>query len=187
MFASPAQFNQHASTAIQSQLNAYATLANSIIEQAAKLSALHLGLCKSLVEESSGAAKQIAFTANTQNLSSIVSAQVQPGLEKLTAYSQQLASIASQAQTEYSKLLEAQIAAGNQQIHSLLEGFSKAVPASPQAALTLVKSAISNAGAGNQMLPKFIKQNIETVEAKTVTAVAPTAPTGEKTNSRSKK
>ncbi len=70
---------------------------------------------------------------------------MQPVAEKTLAYSRHLYEIASETQSEFTKVAEAQLAEGTKNVQALVENFAKNAPAGSESTVAIVKSAISAA------------------------------------------
>lgn len=172
MFAIPEHFSAASKASFESQIALLTTLTNKTFESVEKVVDLNITVAKASLEDSNAAAKQLLAAKDPQEFLSLVAAQTQPNAEKALAYSRNLASIATDVQTEFSKAAETQIAETSRKVLELVEELTKNAPAGSENAIALVKSAIGNVNASYEQLTKTTKQAVETLEANLNTAVS---------------
>lgn len=171
MFTIPEQLSAASKASFESQLALLTTLTNKTFESVEKVIDLNINTAKASLEDSNAVAKQFIAAKDAQELLSLVAAQAQPNAEKALAYSRNLASIANDVQSEFSKAAETQIAETSRKVLELVEELTKNAPAGSENAIALVKSAIGNVNAGYEQLSKTTKQAVEALEANLNTAV----------------
>lgn len=92
------QFSAATKSQLEAQFQLFSTLANTAVGSAEKVIALNISTTKATVEKSSAAAKKLLTATDPKELFSLNAAQP-AGLEGLLAYSRELYSIASSAQS----------------------------------------------------------------------------------------
>src|SRR5690606_11551668 len=100
---------------------------------------LNLKTAKEALDESLRSAKALTEVRNVQDLVALQSNVAQPNIDKALAYSRELYEVASQAQGEISKLVEAQIAQLNEEMLAALDKAAKAAPAGSEPAFAAFK------------------------------------------------
>ncbi|MGV8894295.1 MAG: phasin family protein [Burkholderiaceae bacterium] len=164
MFSVPEQLSNATKTSFEAQIAMITSLSNKAIEDIEKVIALNMNTAKAALEESTAAAGQLLSAKDAQEFFSLTSTQAKPTAEKALAYSRNLAAITSNAQTEFTKVAETQIADTNNKVLSLIEDVTKNAPAGSENVVAMFKSAIGNANAGYGQLTKTTKQAVETLE-----------------------
>ncbi|MFZ6754702.1 phasin family protein [Undibacterium sp. Dicai25W] len=165
MFSVPEQFSAATKANIDAQLALFSTLSGKAFESVEKLVVLNLNAVKSTLEESAETTKQLLAAKDPQEFFTLTSSHTQPTAEKLLAYSRHLASIASNAQSEFTNAAETQIAENNRKVQALFEEVSKNAPAGSEQLVSFFKTAMNNASAGYEQLSQTTKQAVETLEA----------------------
>jgi hypothetical protein len=109
---------------------------------------------------------------DVQELFALQAGLVQPAADKAAAYGRQVYDIASAAQADLNKLLEAQFADAQQKMLALVEAAAKNAPAGSENAVALVKSAVAAANNAVQTAQKAAKQAASAAEANFQTLAA---------------
>jgi phasin family protein len=187
MFAIPEQFSNATKSNVEAQIALLTELTSKAFESVEKFVDLNLNVVKASLEESTSAAKQLLSAKDPQEFFTLSAAQAQPNAEKALAYGRHLAMIASNAQAEFTKAAEAQIAENSRKVISLVDEISKNAPAGSENAVAFIKSAIGNASAGYEQLTKTTKQAVDAIESNLNSATSQFVQAAEKTASRSKK
>ena len=121
MFATPAQF-----TEIQKgQMDAAIALSQTWFDTAERFMELNLAAAKATLEESVQRTQAMLSVRDVQELLALSGGLTQPTLEKAVSYSRNAYSIANGANTEVSRIVEAQIAENNKQVAQLIDFASK--------------------------------------------------------------
>ncbi|SFC28809.1 phasin family protein [Massilia yuzhufengensis] len=171
MFAIPEQFSNATKANLESQFALFSSLTAKTFESVEKLVELNISTARASLEESSNVTRKLLSAKDPQEFFSVAASQAQPSAEKATSYSRQLASIASGAGAEFSKVAEGQIVETNRKVIALVDEVSKNAPAGSETFVAAVKTAISNANAGYEQFSKTSKQAAETIETNVTAAV----------------
>ncbi|RDK11099.1 TIGR01841 family phasin PhaP1 [Cupriavidus lacunae] len=139
-------------------------LTTKAFEGVEKLVELNLQVVKTTFAESVDNAKKALSAKDAQELLAIQAAAVQPVAEKTLAYTRHLYEIASETQSEFTKVAEAQLAEGTKKVQALVENFAKNAPAGSESTVAIVKSAISAANNAYESVQKATKQAVEIAE-----------------------
>jgi phasin family protein len=164
MFSFQEQLSAATKAHLEAQIAMMNTLTHKAFENMEKVIQLNVTAAKASFEESSAAIKQLVSAKDAQEFFSLATAQAQPNTEKTLAYSRHLASIASGAQADFTKIAEAQISETSNQVIALVDEVSKNAPAGSESAIAMLKSSIGNASAGYAQLTKTSKQAADTLE-----------------------
>lgn len=187
MFTLPENFSTATKANFEAQLELMNTLSAKAFEGMEKIIDLNLNVAKASLEETSAAAAQLFAVKDPQAFFTLSAAQAQPTAEKALAYGRHLASITTAAQAEFTKAAEAQLAATQTKVVSLVDELSKNAPAGSENAIAFVKSAIGNASAGYEQMTKGSKQVAETIEANVNAAVSQFSQSAAKASKAAKK
>ncbi|MCO4860075.1 TIGR01841 family phasin PhaP1 [Cupriavidus sp. WGlv3] len=139
-------------------------LTTKAFEGVEKLVELNLQVVKTTFAENVENAKKALSAKDAQELLAIQAAAVQPVAEKTLAYTRHLYEIASETQSEFAKVAEAQLAEGSKNVQALVENFAKNAPAGSESTVAIVKSAISAANNAYESVQKATKQAVEIAE-----------------------
>lgn len=140
-------------------------LTSKAFEGVEKLVELNLQVVKATFAENVDSAKKALAAKDAQELLAIQASLVQPVAEKTLAYTRHLYEIASETQSEFTKVAEAQLAEGTKNVQALVENFAKNAPAGSESTVAIVKSAISAANNAYESVQKATKQAVEMAES----------------------
>jgi len=129
-----------------------------------KLVDLNMKVVKATLDEAAQRTQQTVEVKDAQEAVALASSLVQPGAEKVLAYSKQVFDIVSGVQTELTKLTEAQVVEGRQQLSDSVEQLVRNAPAGSEAAVSLLKSSLATANSAYDSLSKAAKQAAEVAE-----------------------
>lgn len=167
--------NEQISTAtranLETQLSILAALSATAFESFERVVDLNLNAARTSLEDSSATARQMLTARDMQEFLSLTAAQAQPAAAKALAYSRHLANIAANAQNEFNKAAEQQIAEAGRKMSALVDDVSRNAPAGSENMIAIVKSAIGNANRGYEQFSKTTKQAVEAVEANMNSAI----------------
>lgn len=187
MFTLPEQFSSATKASFDAQLAAFSALTGKAIESLEKIVELNMTVAKTAFEESNVAAKQLVSAKDAQEFFALTAAHAQPNADKALAYVRHVASITNGAQAEFTKAAEAHVADTNRKVVAFVDEISKNAPAGSENAISLLKSAISNANASYDQINKSTKQAVETLEANLNSAVSQISQAATKAAPRAKK
>src|SRR5690606_4798711 len=112
---------------------------------------------------------------NVQDLVSLQTTVAQPGIDKALAYSRQLYEVASQAQSELNKLVEARMAQVSEELIAAVDSAAKAAPAGSEPAFAAFKSALTMANSAYDTFARVARQAAEAAVANGTQAAAQAA------------
>jgi phasin family protein len=139
-------------------------------EGAERLIELNLKAAKAVFADSAKVAKSLSGVKDVKELLAVNPADVQPLVEKNTAYLRSVWEIASDTQGEFAKLLEERATQFNKTIVAGLDKVAKAGPAGSDVAVAAVKSAIAAANSAYDSAVKAAKQVADLTEANVAAA-----------------
>jgi len=140
-------------------------LTTKAFEGVEKLVELNLQVVKTTFAENVDNAKKALSAKDAQELLAIQASLVQPVAEKALAYTRHLYEIASETQSEFTKVAEAQLAEGSKNVQALVDNIAKNAPAGSESTVAIVKSAISAANNAYESVQKATKQAVEIAES----------------------
>lgn len=170
MFSTPEQLAATNKAAIEALL----TIATASFSSAEKLASLNVNVARNLLEESIANTKTLFSAKDPQELAALQASLAQPALEKSVAYARNVYEIATQAQEEITKVIEAQMADANSNMASALDKAAKSAPAGSDVAVAAVKSALAAANSAYDNMSKAAKQVTEMAEANVAAATTAT-------------
>ncbi|CAN1520245.1 Phasin, subfamily 1 [Burkholderiaceae bacterium] len=162
----------------KANLETLAGLTNQAIKSVEKLVELNMQIAKNSLNESMTNAKKALEVRDIQQLIAQQAEMVQPMAEKMMAYGRDLYEIAQDNSANFAKTAEAEIAAGQKKLQSMVEEWTKNAPAGSDAAVQVMKQAIAAANNSYETSQKAIKHAMEVAKsnmenaAETVTKAA---------------
>jgi phasin family protein len=162
----------------KANLETLAGLTNQAIKSVEKLVELNMQIAKNSLNESMTNAKKALEVRDIQQLIAQQAEMVQPMAEKMMAYGRDLYEIAQDNTANFAKTAEAEIAAGQKKLQSMVEEWTKNAPAGSDAAVQVMKQAIAAANNSYETSQKAIKHAMEVAKsnmenaAETVTKAA---------------
>ncbi|MGO4328392.1 TIGR01841 family phasin PhaP1 [Cupriavidus sp. 2TAF22] len=156
---------EQVAAAQKANLETLVGLTTKAFEGVEKLVELNLQVVKATFAENVDNAKKALSAKDPQEFLAIQASLVQPVAEKTLAYSRHLYEIASETQSEFTKVAEAQLAENSKKVQSLVENLAKNAPAGSESTVAIVKSAISAANNAYESVQKATKQAVEIAES----------------------
>lgn len=152
-------------------------LTQKAFEGVEKLVELNVQATKAALAESANHTQAVLDVKDAQELLALQASLVQPLAEKTAAYSRHLYDIASAASADLSKTFEGQAAEAQKKFVGLVDSASQNAPAGSEAAVAVMKSAVTAASNAFESVQKAVKQasdmaesNFNTVSASAVNA-----------------
>ncbi len=187
MFTVPEQFTTATKATFEAQMAAFTTFAQKAFANVEKVVELNMTVAKQSFAESTVAAQEILAAKGPQEFIALTTAKAKPSADKAIAYGRELASIASAAQSDFSREAELQFAETRRKVASLVDDVAKNAPAGSESVVAMVKTAMGNANAGFDQFSKNAKQAADTIEANVSNTVSKFTQAAEKTTTRAKK
>ncbi len=172
MFNTADQFTAAARAQMEAQLSLATSFSDSMIDGVEKLMGLNLQAAKAGLENSIANAQQLLAAKDPQELFATASQQAQPQAEIALTYARHLTTIARGKQKEFAQAAESQVSENSRQLVAMLDDISKSAPAGSETAVSMMKSAIDNAGSGFSQMSRSAKVAIDAIESNLDNAVA---------------
>ena len=153
MYQSPEQFMQLSKSSIEAALS----VANITLQGAERLVGLQLKTAKEALDEGMRSAKAMSDVKSVQELIALQSTTAQPGIEKALAYSRSLYEVASDTQSQISKVLEDRMTKVSGEFVAAMDKAVKTAPAGSETALAAFKSAVAAANTAYETLSKVAR------------------------------
>ena len=154
---------------LESQTNAFKTLASAALESTEKVTTLNLAAMKASAADASNVLNQATSARDPQALFALMTSQFQPNAEKAASYARYLGEIFAETQSVFSKTAEAQIAEVSRVAAAMVDQVAAASPTGSSDAMALVKSMMGTANAVYEQVNKVAKQTGEAIQAQTAT------------------
>jgi phasin family protein len=135
-----------------------------------RISALTFNATKSVFEDSVAHTKALMSAKDVQDVMNLNAAIAQPAIEKAIAYSKSVYEIATEANSELTRVAERRVGEWNENFVSLLDKVSKNAPAGSDVAVAAVKSMLAAANSAYDNMNKVAKQATEIAEANVAAA-----------------
>jgi phasin family protein len=132
------------------QLELWTALHSVMLDAVDQIADLHLHVVRETLGESTAFAAQWLAPRNPQDLLSSVSDQVQPNVERLTAYTCQLTEIANIMRRDIGQIVQEELQNVRQQAATTMEGMM--APSDGDAFAAWLQSALDAANAGHKQL-----------------------------------
>jgi len=130
-----------------------------------QLTALNLQVVKASLEEATETGLAVLSAKDPQSLLALQATQLQPSLEKATAYGKQAYGIVTSIAADVEKAAGEQAAAAQSSLVALFEAASKNGPEGSNSGVALFKSAIATANNALEGFQKAGRRAAETAEA----------------------
>jgi phasin family protein len=166
MYVTPEQIQ----TANKANVEAILSLAATQFAALEKLANLNANAIKAAFEDSLANTRALLGAKDVQEFVNLQSTLTQPAIEKAIAYSKSAYEVATEANSELSKMAEKRIAEWNENFVSILDKATKNAPAGSDVAVAAVKSMLAAANSAYDNLSKVAKQATEIAEANVTAA-----------------
>ncbi|NYT63581.1 phasin family protein [Alcaligenaceae bacterium] len=130
-----------------------------------KLVDLNLKVIKATIDEVAQKSQQAIEVKDAQEALAFTSALVQPGAEKVLAYSKHVYDIVSGVQGDLSKFTEEQVAQGQQHVSEAIDQIAKSAPTGTEGAVALLKSSLATANSAYESVAKATRQAADAAES----------------------
>src|SRR5687767_3908711 len=161
MYVTPEQIQ----AAGKANVEALLAVANAQFAAFEKLATINAGALKSAFEDSIANTRALLGAKDVQEFVALQNSFAQPAMEKAIAYSKSVYEVATQANTEFSKVAERRIAEWNENFVNLLDKVSKNAPAGSDVAVAAIKSMLAASNSAYDNLTKVARQATEMAEA----------------------
>ncbi len=161
-------------------------LTTKAFEGVEKLVELNVTASRAALAEAATHTKSVLSVKDAQELLALQASLLQPLAEKTAAYSRHLYDIASGTGAEFTKAFEGQVSEAQGKFMAVVDNAAKNAPAGSEAAVAVMKSAVSAANNAFESVQKAVKQASDITEAN-FNAVASTAVNAAKTTTTKKR
>jgi phasin family protein len=166
MYVTPEQIQAASKANVETVLS----VANAQFAAFEKLASLQATAFKNAFEDSIANTRALLGAKDVQEFVSLQNSFAQPAIEKAISYSKSVYEVATEANSEFSKVAERRVAEWNENFVSLLDKVSKNAPAGSDVAVAAVKSMLAAANSAYDNLTKVTKQATEIAEANVAAA-----------------
>lgn len=149
----------------KSNVEAFAGLSEKAFSSFEKLIELNVAASKALLGESISHLQALAEVKDVQALAALQSGLAKPMAEKAASYSRHLYDIVSGSSADFSKAFESASAESQKTITELLETSLKNAPAGSEAAVEVIKSAMTAGNNAVETAQQSAKQAVQLVES----------------------
>ena len=139
-------------------------LTQKAFEGIEKLVELNLQATKAAMAETANSAQAMLSAKDAQELLTLQASLMQPLADKAMAYSRHLYDIASGASAEFGKAAEAQTTDAQKKFMAAVDSAAGNAPAGSEAAVGMMKSAVSAANNAMESVQKAVKQASDMAE-----------------------
>jgi phasin family protein len=161
MFATPPQITQMQ----KSQLDALYALSHVALSTTEKLVELNLAAMKAAMDESAAATQSMLGVRDPQEMINVGGTIVQPTFHKVVGYSRNIYSIVSNAGAEVRKVVETQMAEGNEKAAQLVEFATRNAPAGSEPVVSLFRNAMAACNTAYDTFSKAARQAFDVAES----------------------
>jgi phasin family protein len=166
MYVTPEQIQAAQKANVETLL----AVANAQFAAFEKLANINASAVKSAFEDSIANTRALFGAKDVQEFVTLQNAFAQPAMEKAIAYSKSLYEVATEANSEFSRVAERRVAEWNENFVTLLDKVSKNAPAGSDVAVAAVKSMLAAANSAYDNMNKVAKQATEIAEANVAAA-----------------
>ena len=161
MYVTPEQIQ----TANKANVEALLAVANAQFSAFEKLASISAGAVKTAFEDSIANTRALLGAKDVQEFVTLQNSFAQPAMEKAIAYSKSVYEVATEANSELSKVAERRVAEWNEGFVSLLDKVSKNAPAGSDVAVAAIKSMLAASNSAYDNFTKVARQATEIAEA----------------------
>ena len=136
-----------------------------LVDSLEQLSVLNLSSARTLLGDQAEHGKSLLSLKTPQDFLTLQSELVQPGADRLIAYSRTVYEISAKTQEEITRLLERQQAEWNKSVSAFIDTFAKSAPGGSDVAIAAVKSAVNAANSAFESVNKATRQVANIAEA----------------------
>jgi phasin family protein len=166
MYVTPEQLQAAQKANVESLL----AVANAQFAAFEKLANINASAVKSAFEDSIANTRALLGAKDVQEFVTLQNSFAQPAIEKAIAYSKSVYEVATEANSELTRVTERRVAEWNENFVSLLDKVSKNAPAGSDVAVAAVKSMLAAANSAYDNMNKVAKQATEIAEANVAAA-----------------
>jgi phasin family protein len=166
MYVTPEQIQAAQKANVETLL----AVANAQFAALEKLANLNASAVKSAFEDSIANARALLGAKDVQEFVTLQNSFAQPAVDKAIAYSKSVYEVATEANSELTRVGERRVAEWNENFVSLLDKVSKNAPAGSDVAVAAVKSMLAAANSAYDNMNKVAKQATEIAEANVAAA-----------------
>ena len=135
-----------------------------------KLATLNANAVKTAFEDSIANTRALIGAKDAQEFIALQTSFAQPAIEKAIAYSKGIYEVATEANSELSKVAEKRVGEWNEGVATLLDKAAKNAPAGSDIAVAAVKSMLAAANSAYDNFTKVAKQATDIAEANVTAA-----------------
>jgi phasin family protein len=166
MYVTPEQIQ----AAQKANVEALLAVANAQFAAFEKLANISAGAVKGAFEDSIANTRALLGAKDVQEFVTLQNSFAQPAIEKAIAYSKSVYEVATEANSELTRVAERRVAEWNENFVTLLDKVSKNAPAGSDVAVAAVKSMLAAANSAYDNMNKVAKQATEIAEANVAAA-----------------
>jgi phasin family protein len=166
MYVTPEQIQ----AAGKANMEALLAVANAQFAAFEKLATINATAVKNAFEDSIANTRALIGVKDVQEAVSLQTTFAQPAIEKAIAYSKSVYEVATEANTEFSKVAERRVSEWNEGFVSMLDKVSKNAPAGSDVAVAAIKSMLAASNSAYDNLTKVARQATEIAEANVAAA-----------------
>ena len=166
MYVTPEQIQAAQKANVESLL----AVANAQFAAFEKLANISASAIKNAFEDSIANTRALLGAKDVQEFVTLQNSFAQPAIEKAIAYSKSVYEVATEANSEFTRVAERRVAEWNENFVSLLDKVSKNAPAGSDVAVAAVKSMLAAANSAYDNMNKVAKQATEIAEANVAAA-----------------
>lgn len=149
----------------KANVQALAGLSEKAFASFEQLVELNMAASKAILNEAIGNLQALTSAKDAQAVLTLQSGLVQPLAEKTASYNRHLYEIASGATAEFTKALESTSTESQKSVTAFLENSLKNAPAGSEAAVAVIKSAMTASTNAVESAQKAAKQAVKLVES----------------------
>jgi phasin family protein len=166
MYVTPEQIQAAQKANVETLL----AVANAQFAAFEKLANISAGAVKSAFEDSIANTRALLGAKDVQEFVTLQNSFAQPAIEKAIAYSKSIYGVATETNSELTRVAERRVAEWNENFTTLLDKVSKNAPAGSDVAVAAVKSMLAAANSAYDNMNKVAKQATEIAEANVAAA-----------------
>ncbi|MEH3085862.1 MAG: phasin family protein [Xylophilus ampelinus] len=156
----------------RTQAEALFSITNATFDGFEKMMQLGLSASRTALNDAASHTQAVLSAKDPQSLMALQANAVQPMAEKTASYGRQVYDIAAQTSTQVGQILETRVTEGRQVLAGAVENVTRNAPAGSEAAIAVVKSAVTAANNAFESMQRAVKQASDATQANFETATA---------------
>lgn len=167
----PNELNKLNLALLQVQREWWAEASSKASDTSQRLMELNVNTLKDSLAQSSAALQDLLAAKDPQQWMAVLSAQLQPRLERSLSYSRQWVDIASTFQAQMSRIAQSEVSEAAEKTNEIIEGMADTMPEGARPTVAMVKTILDSAKVGYEQISRSTQQMADVLDAGRIAAI----------------